>query len=225
MHPVNALKSLVIRRLEELGLRKSQLASELGYRNTAKGLRRIDAVLNAELDEDLTRRVAKILRIPKAELDRALADQHARKEKERSVIQAAERAAFRRSLTLIRAWEPPSIRARQGWWLVCQIPIPSLDPGLPREDELEAVTHHYRRWLIERSTGPSAELSGFYYHRGYDHGFLFDRQATLLREDHHHVAPSQIYIIPTRHIDSSETTRIGETQRGTSEGDRHDQAQ
>ncbi len=132
MHPVNALKTLVNRRLKELGLRKSQLVQELGYRNTAKGLRRIDAILDGELDEELTRRVAKVLMISRAELERALADQHARKEREHLERETVERAAFRRSLTLIRTYDPQNWLGRLWMWRSSQVPLPPLDDEVSR---------------------------------------------------------------------------------------------
>ncbi len=184
-------------------MRKFQLAHLLGYCNTARGLRRIDAILDAELDEELTRRVARVLMISRAELERALADQRARKEEERLQVQARERAAFRRCLTLIRAYDPPSIQARQGWRLASQIPLPALAANTPWTDECAEAVHYFRSWLDDQppDSGPDLQLSGFYYHRSYDHGFLFDAEANMIREEQHHVSPSSIYIIPVVEIE------------------------
>ncbi len=227
MHPVNALKTLVMKRLKELGLSKPELARRLGYRNINKGMRRIDAVLNAEGDEELTIRMLKELHLTEAKQRIALTDQELRKAKELLARRVVEREKFRRSLTLISSFEPTNWLGRWGAFLGSQVLLPLLGDQVSREEELAEVIRHFHQKLGVRypEKGPPLDIFGFYYHRTYDHGFLCDREANLIREDHHHVAPTAIYILPTHDIDISQPNLIEEPQRGTRKGENHDQAE
>ncbi len=203
MQPINALRSLVTRRLKELGLRRSALAQAIGYRNTNKGMRRVEALLDAQLDVELAQRVAKVLMIPKVELERALEDQRARKEKERIEQEEIEREKFTPSLTLIKPDAPQTVGGWRLWSLMGLVDLPPFETTIPWEEERAEVFRCFAERLEElaEDANPGFRLSGFYYHRSYDHGFLFDTQGNLIREDNHHVMPSSVWVIPTVNIE------------------------
>lgn len=196
MHPVNALKSLVMQRLKALGLSKAELATKLGYSNVNKGMRRVDALLDAEFDEELTQRVAKVLFISKGELRKALSDQELRKAKEVLAKGETERSAFSPSITLITAFKPQGMWSRLVWSRVCVIPLSKFADAASWEEERAEVVHQFYDWLEKRREehGSDDQLSGFYYHQTYDHGYLFDRQGRMIREDHYHVSRASVFV-------------------------------
>ena len=93
------ISKLIARILTDSGLRRSEFVQSIGYRNTAKGLRRLDEWLNqGRGDEACIQRIASAYQSHAAELEQALDETEAIHEREQleafSEIEERERRRF-----------------------------------------------------------------------------------------------------------------------------------
>ncbi len=154
------LRHLILTRLKDLGIRKVDLATRIGYQNIPKGCRRIDAILS---DCDLTQvdlcaqKLADALEVDEETLSQALAAT-------RAEIEAEERSRFLPHATLIPEDKRPSLT--KAYLRTVRFSRGS-DPSTYRQQSMDQLPER------ARIMGP---VAGFRIHYEYDRAVDFDRQ-------------------------------------------------
>jgi hypothetical protein len=141
---MNPLQKLINSEMKEQGIKRSVLATRIGYSNTTKGLRRLDAMLDTlEGREHLLHQLQDALKIPDEKFQTAVS---ALEEE----IHAKYRAEFIPYIHIVPNGQPRrySFFSRKPWWMA-EINIPKYLSSLPIDQELSVVcglcrTHRLR---------------------------------------------------------------------------------
>lgn len=176
---------LLAERTAALGLDRNDLVRALGYRNPARGRRRLDALLEGrEEAPGLRARLAEALGLPPEGLDVAFAESRRELAAEQ---EAVARWAFRPSLTVdtdgrgpkaplfIRAWAWPEERV---------IELPADFRGWDVRRQVRYVGRR-ARWHFRQASGQThwfGAITGYRLRRTFDQTLRFDTAGRLLDE-------------------------------------------
>jgi len=181
------LQELISERTKEKGLTPSKLAQAIGYKNVAKGVRRLDIYLNTfkAPSDDFVRRLLMVLDIDGLSFHNALA---------RSVNKMhckADREAkehFRPYLELsIKMEISPSFAAYMLHQKYCVYRLPSEMQNLPFHEELNLVLSVYQEKIqhmvssLSHPAGKKLVDAGFIYYRHYDSYLKFNSEGALVK--------------------------------------------
>jgi hypothetical protein len=180
--------------IAERGVSRGRLAAHMGYRNTSKALRRLDAFLEAgEAGPEFRARLIAALDIDPVQFEtameatRELQRDEARRRDEAEL--AAARAAFRPHLRVIperRIPQPIFVAAFTGvgFWLVQPLPehVLSMPPILRLGVVGQIARDHYAQ--EEGHAGPFGAICGYLFRTEFEHALQLDIDGIVRGEQH-----------------------------------------
>ena len=153
------LTSFIVSRCRELGFRKVDLIVRAGYKNRAKGLRRLDALLDGNLDapQELMSSLPKALSIAESEfhvvVERTRLLLEEEKQKAIAAAEAHWRATFVPHAIIVTEHDRPSsiwLAAVLGVTRILNIDFDGRDPSSFRDHALEEVARRPREFSSDR---------------------------------------------------------------------------
>jgi hypothetical protein len=188
---MNALQTLITETMAAKGLSKSQVMSVLGFKNIAKGIRRLDALIADGIDASgLLDRLPGALGLPaetvRAAYEQTLAQQRAEAEAQRAALRERLRAAFRPHIhvrTDHPVPQPIFVVAMAGGpdrWL--RINLPEGMTTWPEQRQIEHVAEMVRRHHVQRNgaAGPFGKILGYYFRQEFDQAVEFSIDGQLI---------------------------------------------
>ncbi len=179
-----AITQMILEVIGEDRARRRQLVARLGYRNTAKGLRRLDELLTTgRCPAQFAARLREVLPVASRRLDTAWAETRRQLELERQAAawaaEAQARVDFRPHLWRLHERSRPHTITAVAFFGVSRwkrLFLPTDLPERPWVDQLAEVRAAIRR---EQDGGEDCgrsqfgSLLGYVYRPRYDHGILF----------------------------------------------------
>jgi hypothetical protein len=188
---MNTLQTLITNTMSARSLTKAQIVSLLGFNNTAKGIRRLNALLEGGTDSSgMLDRLPGALELPtdvvRAAYEQTLAQKRAEVETQRAALRDRLRAAFRPHIhvqTDRTVPQPIFVVAMAGGpdrWL--RIDLPEGMTTWPEQSQIEHVAEmvrqHYRQ--CTGSAGPFGNITGYYFRRDFDQAVEFSIAGQLI---------------------------------------------
>ena len=186
-----AVGELILRAMQSQGISKAELAIKLGYKNTAKGIRRINhAIEKSRLTALLYEKFPSALGISRSELNDAI-DETERKMNEERIQEARrreeqERAEFTPHIFIKHERTTPSpifVVAIVGEAYFKRVSLPSHFRELTSDAQISAVeeivVNHYREFEGS-SPSPYGKITGYYFRTTFDSSLEFSTDGKLL---------------------------------------------
>ena len=188
------LADLIGQNMQEHKVSRSTLAREMGYRNVAKGLRKLDRYLcNLESPgDDFVVRLCSVLRIDASSFETA-------KQATEQALLAERQQAFQPSLVVDLAIEPRPWFAAQLISNHSRIKVSPELKSLPPAQEAAAILALFKAWLA--ASFLRDEAVGFRYYREYGFCQVFDRDGRLQEEVRKSVGMSPKRYLGNRFVD------------------------
>lgn len=180
---MNPIAKLVSETMKKKDVSRIGLVQMLGYRNTNKGLRRIDALLQSGSgNKELLAKIAEALGIEREKMTKALTETH---ELIRQQREAYERNRFKPHIYVQHSLSRPRSITIVGCLGVGRfkfISVPLEIIALPLQQQIEPISalikQHYRE--KEGKCPMFGEIIGYIYRHSFDEGMGFSAQGELI---------------------------------------------
>ena len=193
---MNPVADLIKKAIKEKNVKRSELATAVGYKNVTKGLRRIDALMRrGGGNRKLLGRIVAILEIDQRAMDAALVVVKNARKAEWTAMKAREeeyaRQTFRPHVSIRHACSRPRSIAAVGWtgsrpYKYIEVP-PEVTVRFLRE-QIEAVSAIVRNHY-ESKKGECymfGKITGYVYRYDFDHGIEFSVDGKVTNLHLHH---------------------------------------